>query len=406
MTLNIKRKRSLELNIPLLYTAGIFGGLIFWTGIEKLFLLSIGGDGFAVSFNAVVLIIVILFLDIPTGALADRWGRKNLLLAGLGSLFLSSLFYSLAQSPKLYLVGTIFFGIAFASINGSTHALTYDSLQEMGRAKEYNKVNGRLQAALAIGAGFALLSSGFLAQHFGFRFNFRLAMLSSAIAFAIGCLLTEPKEYTFEKDKPTLKVAVKESFKTIRLSKFLIAAAVLFMVTMAFRWMSESYSQLVFIDVGVPLSMVGVLGFLAVAGGAVGRIVSHHFTSYTKWLVLVVIVLFATVGFIPNSAVILVCLTAFYGFNQLVQNICESEIQDHLPSHIRATATSVFTALSTFLIVPFGLITGFLIDKFSVFAAFKFGAILGAIALTWWALQDKAKLEVKDREDLPPNLPV
>ncbi len=388
-------KRSLKFNIPLLYTVALSGGLIFWTGIEKLFLLSIGGDGFAISLNAVVFVAVVLCLDIPTGALADRWGRKHLLLTGLGSLFLSSTVYGLAHSPQIYLIGTILFAIALATINGATQALTYDSLKELDRSQDYNKIHGRLQAALAVGAGTALLLSGFLVEHFGFRFNFRLSMASAATSFLLACLLVEPKQHVYGANKPALKTAIRESFVTIKRNSVLIAAAVLFMVTTAFRWMSDSYSQLIFHDLGLALSLFGVLGFLAASSGAIGRLVSHRFTKYTRPFVAIIIVLFGLVGFGHNKYVILIGLISFYGINQLVQNNCESEIQEHLPSHIRATATSVFTFLSTMLIVPFGLITGIIIKNNDVFGAFKFGGIFGGLALLWWAWYGKNKIRLK-----------
>ena len=400
----MRSERSVELNIPLLYVIALLGGLIFWMGIEKLFLLSIGGDGFAVSLNAVATVATILALDIPTGALADHWGRKHLLLTGGACLFLSSTVYGLSHSPKTFLIGSVLFGAAVATINGATQALTYDSLQELGKTKDYNKIHGRLQAALAVGAGFALLVSGYLAQHFGFRLNFRLAMASSAIAFALSWLLTEPKQHTFETGKPPIKVAIKESVKTVRKSKFLIAAAVLFLVTSAFRWMSDNYSQLVFSDIGIRLTWISILGFLAVGSGAIGRLVSHRFQGYTRQIVFIIIALFALVGFVSNKSIIIIGLLGFYGLNQLVQNVCESEIQDHLPSHIRATATSVFTFISTMLIVPFGLLTGVIMKRYDVFAAFKVGAVLGALALLWWTFQDKGDLELETSPDQPTTL--
>src|SRR3989344_4414979 len=154
--MKLQSKRSVKLNIPLLYVIALSGGLIFWMGIERLFLLSIVGDGFAVSLNAVVFVAIALSLDIPTGALADKWGRKTMLLIGLTSLFCSSLVYGFSHSPKTYIFGTVLFALALATINGAIQALTYDTLKELDQHKSYSKIYGKLQAALAIGAGLAL----------------------------------------------------------------------------------------------------------------------------------------------------------------------------------------------------------------------------------------------------------
>jgi MFS family permease len=405
--MSIRPRLSVKLNIPLLYAIAFFGGLIFWMGIERLFLLSIGGDGFAVSLNAVVFVAIALTLDIPTGALADKWGRKTMLMAGLASLFCSSLAYGLSHSPNTYIIGTVLFALALATINGAIQALTYDTLKELDDHKSYSKIYGKLQAALAVGAGLALLSSGFLAHHFGFRFNFRLALISSAIALIISLLLTEPTQHKFGKNKASLKTAVKLSFATIRASSLLIATAVLLLTVRTFQWMSDSYSQLVFSKFGIALSWIGVLSFLAVGGGAIGRLVAHRYHGHIRRVVFIMITLFACAGFAPKP-IALVGLIGFYGFNQLMENICETNIQHHLPSHIRATATSVFSFVSTLLLVPFGLITGVIIKRYDVLMAFKVATVLGALALAWWALRSHTRLDlpITDKSEPEGSLPV
>lgn len=403
--MSLRPQTSVKHNIPLLYVIGFFGGLIFWMGIERLFLLSIGGDGFAVTLNAVVFVVMVVSLDIPTGVLADKWGRKILLSIGVSSLFLSSLIYGLSDSPKTYIFGTVFFGLALATINGAVQALTYDSLKEQDNHDTYSKTYGRLQAAFAIGAGIALFSSGFLAQHFGFRFNFRLALVSSGVALAMSFLLTEPSQHKFGAGKPTLKVAVKTSLSTIRASSVLISVAVLLLVVRTFQWMSDSYSQLVFDKFGIALSWIGVLGFIAVGGGAVGRLLAHRFHSHARKVVFIMVALFALAGFAPEP-IALFGLLGFYFFNQLTENICETNIQHRLPSNIRATATSVFSFISSVLIIPFGLITGLIIKRYDVLAAFKVAAVLGALALLWWFYQKESKIIAKSGSPLAEESPL
>ena len=395
-------KPSLKFNIPLLYAIAFFGGLIFWVGIEKLFLLSIGGDGFDVSLNAVIFVAVVLALDIPTGALADHWGRKKLMSTGLASLLLASLTYGFAQSPSIYILGTVFFAIALATINGSTQALTYDTLKELNSHDSYNKVYGRITAALAAGAGTGLLLSGFLAHQFGFRFNFRIALIPTLISLSLSLFLTEPKIHKFKSDGHKLKLAIKESTATIRRSAPLIATAVLLLTVRTYQWMSDNYSQLAFSKFGIQLSIMGVVSFLAVGGGAIGRLVAHRFANHARLIVLIMIALFACAGFAPEP-VALVGLITFYGFNQLLENICETDIQKHLPSHIRATATSVFSFFSTLLVIPFGLITGVLIRQYDVLAAFKLATVLGVMTLGWWLIKGNKKLLTAEPSNQPPT---
>ncbi|HLB66416.1 MAG TPA: MFS transporter, partial [Candidatus Saccharimonadales bacterium] len=252
------------------------------------------------------------------------------------------------------------------------------------------------------GAGSGILLSGFLAHEFGFRFNFRIALIPTLISLSFSLLLTEPSHHKKENDVAKLKAAIKESASTIRRSSPLIATAMLLLTVRTFQWMSDNYSQLAFNKFGIQLSLMGVVSFLAVGGGAIGRLVAHRFASHARAIVLIMIGLFACTGFAPEP-VALVGFITFYGFNQLLENICETDIQIHLPSHIRATATSVFSFFSTLLVIPFGLITGVLIRQYDVLAAFKLATVLGALTLGWWLIKGSKNLLISEPSNQPPT---
>ena len=62
-----------------IYLSNFLTGLVFWYGIEKLFMLSIGITAYSVGTITALFIVVTLLLDIPSGMLADRWSRKGTL---------------------------------------------------------------------------------------------------------------------------------------------------------------------------------------------------------------------------------------------------------------------------------------------------------------------------------------
>jgi MFS family permease len=80
--------------------------------------------------------------EVPTGAWADRVGRKKSLI--IGSFFHSSayLLIFLSHSFILFNVGEIIAGIAMSFASGADSALAYDSLKSLGREREYQRVEG------------------------------------------------------------------------------------------------------------------------------------------------------------------------------------------------------------------------------------------------------------------------
>jgi MFS family permease len=60
--------------------AGFFLGINFWAPVEKLFLNKIGFIAASIGLLAATYAVVVPFLEIPSGILADRWSRRGVLM--------------------------------------------------------------------------------------------------------------------------------------------------------------------------------------------------------------------------------------------------------------------------------------------------------------------------------------
>ena len=63
-----------------LFVAGFFLGISFWAPVEKLFLSHIGFTAATIGLLAATYAVVVPFLEIPSGILADRWSRRGVLM--------------------------------------------------------------------------------------------------------------------------------------------------------------------------------------------------------------------------------------------------------------------------------------------------------------------------------------
>jgi MFS family permease len=140
----------------------------FIWGINTLFLLDAGlNNTEAFAANAFFTAGMVIF-EVPTGVIADTWGRRTSYLLGAATLLVSTLLYLLmwrAQAPLWgWAISSILLGLGFTFFSGATEAWLVDALAFAG-------VKDNLEAVLAkgqvVGGGAMLTGSvagGFIAQ--------------------------------------------------------------------------------------------------------------------------------------------------------------------------------------------------------------------------------------------------
>ncbi len=88
----------------------------------------------------------IVLLEVPSGALADTIGRRNLVIASAVIMIVEMLllcFAPIGQLPLvfyLFLANRILSGAAEAAASGADEALAYDTLKDLGREKSWGRV--------------------------------------------------------------------------------------------------------------------------------------------------------------------------------------------------------------------------------------------------------------------------
>src|SRR5262245_27004899 len=93
-----------------------------------------------ITFLEVPLFLLIVFAEVPTGAIADRYGRRISLMLSSAILALSMYVYGVAESYALILVSNLTWGLAFTFRSGADTALLYDSLAALGREDDFQRI--------------------------------------------------------------------------------------------------------------------------------------------------------------------------------------------------------------------------------------------------------------------------
>jgi len=104
-------------------------------------------------------------LQVATGPLSDKWGRKGLIVAGMWIQAGALLLTALTSEFKWWLVASIFLGLGTAMVYPSLIAAVSDASQPSWRARSLSVYRFWRDLGYAVGA----LSAGLIADHFGFR---------------------------------------------------------------------------------------------------------------------------------------------------------------------------------------------------------------------------------------------
>ncbi len=107
----------------------------------------------------------VVVLEVPSGVLADRFGRKPLLVAGAVANVVAFAVLAVAHGFAAFAVGEILLAVGTATVSGADSALLYDRLAAEGREQHYPRIEGAGQAAWLISTAVGLpLADRFLLE--------------------------------------------------------------------------------------------------------------------------------------------------------------------------------------------------------------------------------------------------
>ena len=183
-------------NVKYLHWYSFWDNFILFYPIKILFFAEVCGDLVGAMSLFAIQNISVTILEIPTGCLSDRWGRKWICRAGATSMLFSVILYAVAHNYFTLVIASVLNGLSGALASGNNTALLYDSLTQMRRKKDYHK-----EISKNISLGQLSLALGSLVGMAFVFISLRAVMIASIvpaiIAFIITLKLTEPSK-TYE----------------------------------------------------------------------------------------------------------------------------------------------------------------------------------------------------------------
>ncbi|MFC1741880.1 MFS transporter [Nanoarchaeota archaeon] len=187
-----EKLRKLKKNLKLYYTYRVFCTMNFVMPIFMLFLIDKGLTTFQVFVTQAAYTLMEMLLTVPSGAFADKVGRKKTLILSTVTYAAAFGIYGFADSFTQVLLAEMVFAVASASFHGTGEAFLYDTLSEAKQQKRYKKSLGTAYAIQSVVMGLSAVAGGYMAKH-DLALPFFLSALPVALSMIPLFFLDEPK---------------------------------------------------------------------------------------------------------------------------------------------------------------------------------------------------------------------
>lgn len=327
--------------------------------------------------------VAIVAMEIPSGWMADVWGRKKTLVLGsiLGSL--GFLIYSFSYGFWAFALAEIVLGIGHSFVSGADSALLFDSLKAEKQSQNYLREEGRITSAGNFAEAIAGLVAGFLAA-ISLRIPFYAQFAVAAIALPAAITLVDPKLQTGGHANSLKKIF--ENIRTTFVNKQDLRIAILLSAftgtaTLTFAWLVQPF----FKAIGLPVEWFGVFWTALNLSVGVSSAFAYKVASLLgrKWSILMVISLLSA-GYIFSGTTISYGGIAFLFMVYLVRGVAtpvfKNYINEFTSSEVRATMLSLRNFVIRIAFAGIGPLLGWITDNYSLNRAFFLAGIIYALA--------------------------
>ncbi|MDP4090552.1 MAG: MFS transporter [Bacillota bacterium] len=340
---------NFERNIKTYYFYSTFAELLILGPVMTLFLIAKGCSFTEIMLLQSISAITQVLFEVPTGAVADKQGRKVSILLSSAIWAISLFIYIIGKTFIVFAAAETIFSLGASLKSGADSALIYDSLVSVKKEGEYQKVEGKARSYALYAQAIGSVLSGFI-----YEVNIYLPMAVSIIFMIVTFIITlffyePPYQKETQHEGVNYYRQISDSsryiFKHEKLKAVVLFCTVFFIFYRAGFWYYQPYME----AVNIPVKYFGIIFFLFNITAAFISKRSHYIMEKTKprtlsFLALLMgasFFLMGTVKIWPGFLAILLQQVA----RGLYGPVTTKYINKHIPSDKRATILS-FSSLS------------------------------------------------------------
>ncbi|WP_460136332.1 MFS transporter [Pseudomonas sp. S1_E04] len=356
-------------------------------------------------------------LEIPSGLLADRYGRKFSLIIGFLGLCISGVGFLLFSSFIPFAIIFCLFGASIAMGSGSDRALLYDNLLAEHRAQEYPKILSRARSVGAVSLGLSMLLGGVLQDTWSWNSVYIIFAASKLIGAFVVILIPEfklpsislssnKKNGTNDKKTERLFASLINFFRSKKgafLIPLFIGYALFELATIPLFIYGQPFFSMQGLEVpiiaGIYAAVEAISAVMFMAAGFICSRFSLGIIAFTTTVIVtfLLLILSLNIGIITSIAsfLLIMSLPAVY------ETSYETYIHDNVESHIRASCLSVANLVNSVIIGISYTVFGGLLDAYGfsltliIVAASCFAGLFGVSATL---LSGEQKIHLKKQQ--------
>ena len=378
-------------------------------GVNTLFLLDGGLSNVEVfAANAIYTLGLVLF-EIPTGMVADTWGRRASYLVGAAIQLVGNLLYFWMWHTKGPFWGwglaSLLLGFGYTFFSGALEAWLVDALADAGYHGELDPIFAKSQIVTGVAMLVGTIAGGFIAQiaALGTPYLVRagLQLVSFVVAFAI------MKDVGFTPERAALGKQVRALARAgwqhglkNRPVRWVMLAAPFYMGTGIYGfYAAQPYLLELFGDQrAIGIAGIAAAGIAAtqVAGGfavpAIRRLVPRR-TDILIACAAITVVSLLLVGLVPHFAVVVVLLVVWaigYAVNMPVR---QAYVNALIPSRERATVLSFDSMVNSTGGVAFQPILGHVADTAGYAASYVVSSAVACLGVPFLLLARRERVK-------------
>ena len=358
---------SYESNIWNMYVFKFLVSLHFIGGVLVPFFMDWG----KISFTQIMILqswfmLWIFIMEVPTGTIADYFGRKYSLLLGCIVNIITVIIYTITPNFYLFLVGEFLWATSAALFSGADDAFVYDSLKKCGKAKESKKILSRVETFYLAGIMLGAPIGSVIASQVSLRAPMYLFAVPLFLAFILGLTFKEPvttKKVESKKYFNMLKEGInffyhQKILRILALDMVFIASVGYFMIWLYQPMLKQAEVKIVYYGA---VCFALVLGQILILN-AYSRL--ENLLNSKKRLLfisaLITGIMFVVGGLTTYLPLVLLSIILGGGFGLTRRPLFVSYMNKYIPSSKRAIVLSAVSMLRTFVLVIINPFVGFL----------------------------------------------
>ena len=250
---------SMEKNIRKVYLLSFLSSFHFFSAVLIPFFTLWG----KLSFTQILILqsifqLTIVAMEVPTGVVADKLGRKFSIAIGFLLTTIGALVYASVPNFWVFVIAEVLFGVGVSFFSGATEAFVYDTLKQSGREKGSKRVFIRLEQFNLLGLATSAPIGSVIAHYLGLRAPMLLTSVPLFLGAIIALSMKEPEIHEKGR-KPSYLEILKSSIDMFKKRRELRILSIDMVVVALLSYFYIWGYQAKLMQVAFPIALFGVV---------------------------------------------------------------------------------------------------------------------------------------------------